>query len=104
MSKKQIASTYDLIASTFDQIGPRFFSRSGRRLVERAQIPGGVDVLDVATGRGAILFPAAEWVGERGRVVGVDVSAKMAREVAADVRRVGLKQVTLCQMEAEIKV
>jgi ubiquinone/menaquinone biosynthesis C-methylase UbiE len=101
MSKERIANTYDLVATTFDRIGPRFFSHSGRRLVEWVQIPEGIDVLDVATGRGAVLLPAAERVGRHGRVVGVDRSAGMVREVAADARREGLGQVAICQMEAE---
>jgi hypothetical protein len=47
----------------YDRVGPRFFSHFGRRLVALAQIPSGAHVLDVATGRGAVLFPAAECVG-----------------------------------------
>ena len=101
MSKERIASTFDLVASTFDRVGPRFFAHSGRRLVELAQIPSGAEVLDVATGRGAVLFPAAEWAGWRGRVIGVDMSVGMVRGVAADVRRMGLRQVEICQMDAE---
>jgi ubiquinone/menaquinone biosynthesis C-methylase UbiE len=101
MSQERIAGTYDLVASTFDRVGPGFFSRSGCRLVKWVQIPGRVDVLDVATGRGAILFPLAEWVGEQGWVVGVDVSGGMTRELAADARRADLRQVVIGQMNAE---
>ena len=95
MSKKQIAATYDLVASTFDQIGPRFFSYSGCRLVELAQIPRRARVLDVATGRGAILFPASERVGQHGHVIGVDRSVGMVHEVARDVRHKGLRKVKI---------
>jgi len=69
--------------------------------VELAQVPDGAELLDVATGRGAALFPAAERAGRRGRAIGVDMTGGMAREVAADARRMGLSQVGICQMDAE---
>jgi len=101
MSKERIAGTYDLVATDFDRVGPRIFSHSGRRLVEWMQIPEGIDVLDVATGRGAVLFPAAERVGSRGHVMGIDLSAGMVRKVAVDARQAGLRQATICRMDAE---
>ena len=44
----------------------------------------GQRVLDVGTGRGAVLRPAARAVGPRGLVLGVDVSAGMAASTTAD--------------------
>ncbi len=58
--KENVAGLFDRVASTYDRVGPRFFSHFGRRLVELAQIPSGADVLDVAAGRGAVLYPAAD--------------------------------------------
>ncbi len=101
MSNERITGIFDLVASTFDQVGPRFFSHSGRRLVELAQITIGADVLDVATGRGAVLFPVTEWIGLSGRVIGVDMSGGMVCEIAKDVKRIGLRQVEICRMDAE---
>ncbi len=101
MSNHRIAGIFDLVALTFDRVGPRFFSNSGNRLVELAQIPNGAKVLDVATGRGAVLFPAADQVGRSGQVIGVDLSGGMVREVAADAKRGNLNQVGLCIMDAE---
>src|SRR5690606_35256629 len=57
--------------------------------------------LDLATGRGAILFPLAERVGERGRVLGVDLAVGMAVETAAEARRRGLRQVRVLAMDAD---
>jgi len=37
-------------------------------------------VLDVATGRGAVLFPLAKAVGPLGKVVGIDISRQMVKE------------------------
>jgi len=57
-----------------------------RRLFEAAGIGPGMRVLDVGSGAGDVAFLAAELVGERGEVVGVDRSedaASKARERAA---------------------
>jgi O-methyltransferase/aklanonic acid methyltransferase len=45
----------------------------GVRLVERAAIGLGADVLDVGCGTGSSLFPAAQYVGARGRAIGIDI-------------------------------
>jgi ubiquinone/menaquinone biosynthesis C-methylase UbiE len=99
--KEGLARLFDQVASTFDHVGPRFFSHFGRRLVEVTQIPTGAVVLDVATGRGAILFPAAEQVGPQGHAVGIDLSAGMVRETVAEIKSCGLKNIAMYQMDAE---
>jgi len=99
--KECVAGLFNRVASTYDRIGPRFFSHFGRRLVELAEIPVGADVLDVAAGRGAVLFPSAERVGSHGHVVGIDLSAEMVRETAAEIKISGLKNATMQQMDAE---
>jgi ubiquinone/menaquinone biosynthesis C-methylase UbiE len=100
-AKESIARRFDRVAATYGRVGPRFFAHFGCRLVELAQISGGADVLDVATGRGAILYPAAGRVGPRGRVVGIDLSAHMVRETAAEAERLGLRNVSVYRMDAE---
>lgn len=100
--KQQMAGLFDRVATTFDHVGPRFFSHFGRRLVELARIPIGAHVLDVATGRGAALIPAAESVGTQGYVVGIDLSEIMAQETAKELTRLGLSSnIEARQMDAE---
>lgn len=100
-TKREIASIFGRAALTYDRVGPRFFSHFGRRLVEFADIPSGARVLDVATGRGAALFPAAEAVGPLGRVTGIDLSDAMVRKTADDIRARGLDRVDVIRMDAE---
>jgi SAM-dependent methyltransferase len=64
-------------------------------------VPPGARVLDVATGRGAVLFAAAERVGPGGRVLGVDLSDGMVRETAREIARAGLAKVAVRRMDAE---
>ncbi|MBV6395200.1 MAG: Ubiquinone/menaquinone biosynthesis C-methyltransferase UbiE [Anaerolineales bacterium] len=100
--KQRVSGLFDRVANTFDHVGPRFFSHFGRRLVELAHIPSGAHVLDVATGRGAALFPAAKSVGTQGRVVGIDLSEGMVQETAKELARLGLSpNAEVRQMDAE---
>jgi ubiquinone/menaquinone biosynthesis C-methylase UbiE len=100
--KKQMAGIFDRAAMTYDQVGPHFFSHFGRRLVEIARIPAGLNVLDVATGRGAVLYPAAEAVGAQGHVTGIDLSEMMVRETAQELTLLKIApNVAVRQMDAE---
>lgn len=99
--KEQIVGVFSRAASTYDRIGPRFFAHFGRRLVEREHIAPGATVLDVAAGRGAVLFPAAQQVGPRGRVIGIDLSAEMVRETAAEIQDAGRSNAEMLLMDAE---
>lgn len=86
-------------ASTYERI--RYFPIFGEWLVETAQIPEGAKVLDVACGRGAVLFPAAERVGPSGQVIGIDLAEGMARETQMEIQRRDIKQAEARQMDAE---
>jgi ubiquinone/menaquinone biosynthesis C-methylase UbiE len=99
-SRKQlIAGTFSRAATGYQRI--THFPPLGRRLVDLAQIPRGVTALDVATGRGAILFPLAETIGAQGKVIGVDISPGMVEETASEVIRRGLTNVAVQRMDAE---
>ena len=100
-TKQWFAELFDRAAPTYDQVGPKFFDYIGRRLVELAQIPKGATVLDVATGRGAILFPAVEAVGPNGHVVGIDLSEAMIQETAIEIKQRSLKNAEVQWMDAE---
>ncbi|MGH7456719.1 MAG: methyltransferase domain-containing protein, partial [bacterium] len=76
-SKAKVIAVYDGAADTYNRVGPSFFLHFGKRLASGAGILPGSNVLDVATGTGAVLVPAAELVGSEGRVVGIDISFPM---------------------------
>ena len=61
--KEQVAGLYSRVAPTYGRVGPDVFAPFGRWLVARTNLSPGERVLDVATGRGAALFAAAEQVG-----------------------------------------
>lgn len=101
MSQDNTVAVFDCVSAAYDRAGgPQVFAAYGRRLVELAHVSPGMRVLDVATGRGAVLFPAARQVSPHGHVLGVDLSMGMIQATAADLRTAGGQPVDLCQMDA----
>lgn len=99
--KAHIGSVFDRIAPSYDQIGPKIFAYFGRRLVRAVGILEGVKILDVASGRGAVLFPAAEAVGLSGSVIGVDLSPGMVEQTTAEIKTRNIHNALVMQMDAE---
>jgi ubiquinone/menaquinone biosynthesis C-methylase UbiE len=100
-SKEMIEALFDGAAGAYDRTGPSVFAEFGARLVELMPFGTGARVLDVATGKGAVLLPAARRVGAEGHVTGVDLSAPMLEEAARAVRQEGLANVDVRKMDAE---
>ncbi len=99
--KATVAAYFGQVAPEYDRVGPQFFATMGQRLASLARLRPGETVLDVATGRGAALFPAAERVGPQGKVVGIDLAPAMIQETGKEVEERGLAQVQLLTMDAE---
>ncbi|MET7640016.1 methyltransferase domain-containing protein [Streptomyces sp. NPDC005438] len=84
---------FDDIAPEYDRSGVTYFGPVGERLVALVGIVAGQTVLDVGTGRGAVLFPAARAVGKSGRVTGIDLSPAMVEAVQEEARGQGMRQI-----------
>jgi ubiquinone/menaquinone biosynthesis C-methylase UbiE len=76
---EETASFYSRVAPRYAEEGPPYFAHAGRQLVEVAQVRPGDVVLDLGTGRGKVLLPAARRVGPGGRAIGVDTPPKCWR-------------------------
>src|SRR5580700_5807231 len=87
--KGQIKTVFNKVAAEYDA-GPGCFAHFGRRLVAFADIEPGQRLLDVASGRGAVLFPSVERVGPTGDVVGIDFADEMVRAANEEGARRGL--------------
>jgi ubiquinone/menaquinone biosynthesis C-methylase UbiE len=96
--KAQVAAQFSRLAPDYDVTG--CFAYFGRRLVDAVGVESGQRVLDVASGRGAVLFPAAERVGPSGHVEGIDLAEGMVAAVNADAERRGITA-RVRQMDAE---
>lgn len=99
--KEMTERLFDTIAACYDCSGPNLYPAMGARLVELAAPASGARVLDVATGRGAALLPAARRLGPTAHITGVDLSAAMIEETGAVVSSLGLHNVELRKMDGE---
>jgi len=97
--KDTLQGVFTRSASSYERI--RYFPIFGQWLVDTAQVPAGAKVLDVACGRGAVLFPAAQRVGAKGKVIGIDLAQGMADETGSEIQKRGLTQAETRQMDAE---
>ncbi len=100
-TKGMIEQLFDGAADIYDCTGPSIFTRFGVRLAEHLSLAPGMRILDVATGKGAVLLPMARQVGSAGHVTGVDLSGAILREADRAVCAAGLHNVDLCRMDAE---
>ena len=99
--KQSMADVFSRASQIYGQVGPRIFDYFGRRLVELAEVQPGTKVLDVATGRGAVLFPAAEHVGPTGKVTGIDIAAGMVQKTQRQIEANAVKNAEVKLMDAE---
>lgn len=84
-AKQKAASTYNAASDFYDHPVNSFWEAYGTRTVERLDLTEGARVLDVCCGSGASALPAAEAVGPKGSVLGVDLAENLlalAREKA----------------------
>jgi SAM-dependent methyltransferase len=86
--KAETMAEFNSRAGDFDPQGA--FAHFGQRLVAELGVEPGQRVLDVATGRGAVFFPAVERVGPAGEAVGVDLAENMVRATNEEAERRGL--------------
>ena len=87
--KAQTRMQFNKAAADYDA-GPGCFAHFGRRLATVANVAPGQRVLDVASGREAVLFPSAESVGPTGEVAGIDLADEMVGATNEEAGRRGL--------------
>lgn len=99
--KDFITDVFSRSSETYSQVGPEFFQHFGRRLVEFSGLSQGAQVLDVASGRGAVLFPAALAVSAAGHVTGIDLAEGMVQRLTEDLAERGVENAKVLRMDAE---
>ena len=86
-AKLKAATAYNAAADFYDDAANSFWERFGCRTIERLHLQPGARILDVCCGSGASAIPAAEKVGPKGYVLGIDLAEKLlelARMKASD--------------------
>ena len=92
-AKAKAAATYDAAADHFDDTPLGFWERIGKRTVDRLALATGAKILDVGCGTGASALPAAEAVGAKGSVIGVDLSARLLERARAKAKARGIANI-----------
>jgi len=70
-------------------------------LLVRSAVRAGERVLEIGCGTGAFTVPLAEAVGERGEVLGADISAAMLTEARKRLAETGLRNISLVEADAQ---
>src|SRR5215468_4324376 len=76
-AQDRAAFTYNAAADFFDASPLSFWDYFGRRTIELASLSSDSRVLDVCCGTGASALPAAEAVGPKGSVIGIDLARQL---------------------------
>ena len=101
ITKQMIEQVFDDSAIPYDRVGPNIFTQFGKRLVDKMPLVPGAHLLDVATGKGAVLLPSARRLGPQGKAIGIDLSEKILQEAQRVGREEGLTNIELRKMDAE---
>jgi ubiquinone/menaquinone biosynthesis C-methylase UbiE len=99
--KAHVTGGFAAAADGYDADSTEFFGQVGRWLVDAAQVPAEAWVLDVGCGKGAVSIPAAQAVGPRGHVTGIDLAAPMLGHARERARAAGLANVSFTEGDAE---
>jgi len=99
--KSRLSDVFSRASPTYDHVGPAFFGYFGKKLVEFADLRKGSSVLDIACGRGAVLFPSSEAVSNSGEVVGIDISKGMIAQTNQEIQRRKIENTQVFVMDAE---
>lgn len=97
--KQGIVDLYNRRSQTYDD--SEWHSQICYRLLAYSQVSFGQQILDIGTGTGHLAVAAAQVVGDKGRVIGVDISARMLEQARSKVEALKLSNVEFQLADAE---
>lgn len=97
--KQGIADLYNRRSQTYDD--SEWHLQICQHLLEYSQVSSGQDILDIGTGTGHLAIETAQIVGDKGRVVGVDISSGMLKQARCKVKVLGISNVEFQLADAE---
>ncbi len=95
-----ITKDYDRVSQVWDGTFVPATDTIRHAILDMAALHPGESVLDIGTGTGAAALLAGERVGERGRVLGIDMSPGMLAKARANAARAGATNVAFRRMDA----
>jgi ubiquinone/menaquinone biosynthesis C-methylase UbiE len=97
--KQEVADFYDRRSQTYDD--NESLIQICHRLLEYAQVEAGQTILDIGTGTGHLAIALAQIIGDKGRVVGIDISPRMLEQARIKVDELRFKNIELQLADAE---
>jgi ubiquinone/menaquinone biosynthesis C-methylase UbiE len=97
--KQEVADSYDRRSQSYDN--SEWHVQICHRLLEYSQVTAGQTVLDIGTGTGHLAIAVAQIVGDRGQVIGIDISAGMLEQAQSKVNALGINNLELQLADAE---
>ncbi len=92
---------WDKAAGEYERYWARALEPAQNRLLRLASLRSGERVLDVACGTGLVTLRAASTVGERGKVMAVDLSDEMVKDLEQNAAEQSLSNVIVKRMDAQ---
>jgi len=92
---------WDKASAYYENFWQRQLKPAQDKLLEMAKLERGEKIIDVACGTGLVSFPAAEKVGERGFVLGTDISDRMIEICMALLNEKNYRNMQFKRMDAE---
>jgi len=80
--------------------GLDYWIEIGKRLTEHMNYRKGTKVLDIGTGGGACLLPAAKMIGAEGKAIGIDLWKNSKKETMENAKKNGLENISVQIMDA----
>lgn len=99
--KQEQIEIWNSLAGEYDQSFSALMYPAAQQMIEAAGLREGDHVLDVASGTGIDAFMAAPYVGNTGRIVGIDISPRMVDLGNEKAAARGRPNVTFQVMDAE---
>jgi ubiquinone/menaquinone biosynthesis C-methylase UbiE len=96
----QLEVVYSRLARVSGLESPNYWQHFGTRLVDLAEIPEGAAVLDIGTGLGSVLIPAAEKAGIHGLGIGVDIDFGWCKRALTEIQSHNSRRTALAAMDA----
>src|SRR4030095_7111285 len=95
--KARATAAYNAAADSYDDPANSFWHRFGSKTIERLRLPEGARILDVCCGSGASAIPAAQKIGQKGFVLGVDLAMNLLTLDRAKTPDLELRNIEFCR-------
>ncbi len=90
---EKMANLFDKLSDSYDEVGVDFFQPIAASLLKSMPPTQGERWLDIGCGRGAVLLPVAQSIGQHGLAVGIDIASGMVEHARRLALQAGLRNV-----------